>query len=161
MSLGRDIRGAVFVEHLIAMMPVLTFAMCIFQEASLFEAQLLTEHAALAAARTASVVVPDAPARYGGEPANTLGPNRKQAVRLAAIHALAPLVQNEEITTVDIDTGANSSVGPRAPITIKVEATFACKLPLAALLVCEASGTRVLSAAATMPNEGARYAYAE
>jgi hypothetical protein len=151
----------VFAELLIAMMPVLTLAMCIFQEASLFEAQLLTEHAALAAARTASVVVPDAPARYGGEAANTLGPKRKAAVRLAAIHALAPLVQNEEISSVEVDLGGAGSVGPRAPITINVDAVFRCKVPLAAQLVCERDGTRALSASATMPNQGARYAYTD
>ena len=159
MSLREDARGAVFVEHLIAMMPVLTFVMCIFQEASLFEAQLLTEHAALSAARSASVVVPDDPARYGGEPANRVGPRRKSAVRLAAIHALAPLVQSEQVRDVDVEVDAAGAVSARAPLTVRVETTFACKVPLAASIVCDTGLTRRLTASASMPNEGARYAY--
>lgn len=152
------------VEFLVAFLPVMTFAMCIFQQTVLYAGQLLTEHAALSAARAASVVVPDNPNRYGGEGANTAGNKRKEAIRLAAIRALGPLVQDENISEVDVDLGGgggatNAAIGAKSPINVTVNATFQCKVPLAAQIICDSNGEFKLSAQATLPNQGASFTY--
>ena len=60
--------GAVFLEFLVAFLPIWTFALCTFQLALIARANLMVKHSADAAARSASVVLPDDPAEYGGEP---------------------------------------------------------------------------------------------
>ena len=148
------------VEFLVAFVPVMTFAMCIFQQTVLYAGQLLTEHAALSAARAATVVIPDNPNRYGGEGANTVGQKHKDAIKLAAIRALGPLVQDENISAVEVDLGQTSgSIGAKAPINVTVNATFQCKVPLAAQIICDSNGEFKLSAQATLPNQGANYTY--
>ncbi len=159
-----DTRGGVFVEHLIVFMPLFTFPMCIFQETVLFGAALSNDHAAILAARAASVVVPDDPKRYGGEAVNTLGQKRKDAVRLAAIRALAPYVFDENVSSVDVTLsagtgGTTTPIEPHAPITVRVDSVFQCKVPIAARIVCDTNGTKRLSATATLPNQGARFTY--
>src|ERR1041384_1379951 len=67
-----DRRGAVFVEFLIAFLPVQVFFLCVMQSAILYSVRLVTEHAALNAARAAAVVIGDDPAQYGREPLHTL-----------------------------------------------------------------------------------------
>lgn len=168
MSLRKNTDGAVMVEFLVAFLPVMTFAMCIFQQTALYTGQLLTEHAALSAARAASVVVPDDPSRYGGEGANTVGQKRKEAIKLAAIRALGPLVQDENIKDLDVEVGGsngqtvgtnNASIGAKAPINVTVNATFQCKVPLAAQIICDGNREFKLTASATLPNQGASFTY--
>lgn len=60
--------GAVYLEFLIAFPPLWIFGLCIFQLILLARADLIVRHAAESAARSAAVVLPDDPARYGGEP---------------------------------------------------------------------------------------------
>jgi Flp pilus assembly protein TadG len=72
----RDLRGVVFLEFLIAFIPVWSFSLCIFQLALIARANLIVKHSADAAARSAAVVLPDDPAEYGGEPEMSIGRNR-------------------------------------------------------------------------------------
>ncbi|RYZ05493.1 MAG: hypothetical protein EOO73_19780 [Myxococcales bacterium] len=74
-SLVRHERGAVFVEHLIAYLPVLFFFLATWQLIELCAARLIVQRAASAAARAAIVILPDDPAFYqgGGEAAPTGG----------------------------------------------------------------------------------------
>ena len=65
-SLGAT-SGAVFVEFLIAFLPVYVFFLCLVQLAILFAVSLVTEHAATSAARAAAVVIGDDASRYGQE----------------------------------------------------------------------------------------------
>ena len=67
-SLVADENGAVYLEFLIAFVPIWTFSLCVLQLALIARADLLVRHAAEAAARSASVVLPDDPNEYGGEP---------------------------------------------------------------------------------------------
>lgn len=75
-DLIREVRGAVFLEFLIAFVPLWTFALCIFQLALIGRANLIVKHSADAAARSAAVVLPDDPAEYGGQPQMHVGRNR-------------------------------------------------------------------------------------
>lgn len=57
-----------YVEFLIAFPSLWVFGLCILQLVLLARADLLVRHAAYTAARSAAVVLPDDPSRYGGEP---------------------------------------------------------------------------------------------
>lgn len=150
--LRRDERGSVYTEFLLVMPPLLTFALAIFQLTELYAAKVTTDHAALAAARTASVVMPDDPKHYGGEAVNALGGRREEAVRVAAIRALAPFVVDANVTDVEVRF-------PDGLSTVEVSASFQCKVALASMLVCR-GGPRSLTARATLPHQTARYVYA-
>ena len=63
-----DQRGVVFLEFLIAFVPMWAFFLCIVQLAFITHANLMVKHSADSAARSAVVVLPDDPNEYGGEP---------------------------------------------------------------------------------------------
>jgi hypothetical protein len=154
-----DQKGGVFVEHLVAFMPTFFFFMCTFQMSELYAGRLATDHAAAAAVRAAAVVLPDDPKFYGGEPINTPGEKRTNAVRIAAIRAMAPLVYDQNIEDVKVDLGAGTTaIAPNAPITVTVTATFKCKVALTQLVVCS-GGRRTLVSKGTLPNQAARFTY--
>lgn len=138
-------------------MPILLFAFCIFQESELFTGKLLTDHAAVAAARSATVVLPDNPQRYGGEGVNTPGKKRTEAVRLAAIRALAPFVHDGNVTEVKVDFPGG--IPPKGALQVRVKATFKCKVSLTYFVVCNSQGVRTMTSVATLPNQGAQYSY--
>jgi hypothetical protein len=62
----RCARGTVMVETVIAFVPLFTLFLGIVQYTFLAAAQLVVRHAAVAGVRSASVVLDDDPARYGG-----------------------------------------------------------------------------------------------
>ena len=66
-SLFVDKRGVVFLEFLIAFVPMWTFFLCVLQLAFIGHADLMVKHSADSAARSAVVVLPDDPNEYGGE----------------------------------------------------------------------------------------------
>lgn len=66
-SLLADTRGVVFLEFLIAFVPMWTFFLCVLQLALIGHADLMVKHSADSAARSAVVVLPDDPNEYGGE----------------------------------------------------------------------------------------------
>jgi Flp pilus assembly protein TadG len=74
--LVEDRRGVVFLEFLIAFVPVWTFFLCVVQLAFITHANLMVKHAADSAARSAVVVLPDDPNEYGGEPKMSVRRNR-------------------------------------------------------------------------------------
>jgi hypothetical protein len=63
-----DQNGVVYLEFLIAFIPVWTFFLCVAQLAFITHANLMVKHSADSAARSAAVVLPDDPNEYGGEP---------------------------------------------------------------------------------------------
>ena len=83
-SLLVDQHGVVFLEFLITFVPIWTFSLCLFQLAMISQADLVVRHAADAAARSASVVLPDDPSEYGGEPVMSVDRNRVRHGALAA-----------------------------------------------------------------------------
>ncbi|MGB8221198.1 MAG: hypothetical protein WCF10_01365 [Polyangiales bacterium] len=74
-SLSTDQRGVVFLEFLIAFVPLWAFFLCVVQLAFIMQANLMVKHSADAAARSAVVVLPDDPAEYGGEPEMSIDRN--------------------------------------------------------------------------------------
>lgn len=110
---ARDQRGAVYVEFLLAFVPLFTLFLGVTQISLIFGAQLVVEHAATRAARSAAVVLDDDPRYYHDEPRNhlrgaPLGPDdleariddggrrrravsRRGAVEMSAAMVLLPL----------------------------------------------------------------------
>jgi hypothetical protein len=156
-DLRRDCRGAVYVEFLIAFLPVYTFFLCVIQLGLLFTVRLVTEHAAINAARAAAVVIGDEPKRYDNEAPNVLAPDgkRDKAVRSAALLTLTPLIFNGVVQSVKVyyppsdqpdgkpQTGTlrysamtESSV---EKVRVRVEVEAACRIALAAQIACSGS----------------------
>jgi len=81
-ALFADERGVVFLEFLIAFVPMWTFFLCVLQLAFIGHADLMVKHSADSAARSAVVVLPDDPNEYGGEAEMSVGRNPISAADL-------------------------------------------------------------------------------
>ncbi len=177
-DLRDDTRGAVYVEFLIAFMPVFVFFLCLLQLALLFSAKLVVEHAAVTGSRSAAVVFGDEPGPYHEATAqpNTMSDERQKTVRGAVLVALAPLILDDTVVAVGVlypDTrGAKGQPkGTRVPgvmgsgmVRVRVEATVVCKIALANRIACEQFGNsqlrvRTARAESVYPYQGANYAY--
>lgn len=154
-----DARGAVFVEFLIAFLPVYVFFLCLVQLSLLFAARLVTEHAALNAARAAAVVIGDDPRRYGGERPHEVTAGRGEryaAVKNAALLTLAPLILNGTVQSVDVlfppadEPGGDGRRGPIhfspmgthdiEKVRVRVEVDAACRIGFANRIACPLLG---------------------
>lgn len=157
-TIGRDQRGVVFVEFLIAFLPVYTFFLCLIQLGLLFSVRIVTEHAAFNAARAAAVVIGDDPRRYNGEPINRLvvkGGARYDAVRNAALLTMAPLILNGFVHEVAVvfpseespdgpARGGTLSFTPMADtqvskVRVRVEVEAECRIGIANRIACPLS----------------------
>ena len=162
--LARDRSGAVYVEFLIAFLPLFIFFMCLVQMAGLHTGRLATLHAAEIGVRAAIVVLPDDPSKYGNTAVNQIQGDRKDAVFKAVSLAVSPVrsIIGLKVTYPSSAGGDDdqSQVGRNDLIRVKVEALYKCSIPLAKNLVCSpGSATRKLKAEAALPNQGADYSY--
>jgi hypothetical protein len=89
-------RGAVYVEFIIAFLPLFIFVLGIAQLAFIASAKAVVEHAAWAAARSAIVVLDDDMDRYGGVPLGNI--SQKSTKSVAGI--------DDVMKTLNIDTGS-------------------------------------------------------
>jgi hypothetical protein len=148
-------RGAVFVEFLIAFLPVYVFFLCLLQLAILFAVRLVTEHAATSAARAAAVVIGDDKSRYGQEKPHELNPSsgaRFEAVRNAALIALSPMILNGAIQHAQVvfppadRPGGTKQRGTFkiepmrdeqiSKVRVRVEVNAACRIGFANVIAC-------------------------
>jgi hypothetical protein len=185
-SILRDRRGAVFVEFLIAFLPVQVFFLCLIQSAILYSVRLVTEHAAVNGARAAAVVIGDDRARYGGEREHDLPERgqRRDDVRAAVLLTLAPVILNGLVQRVEVFyPEPNRPDGPNQTGTIRytamsdqsvqkvrvrVHVESACRIGFASMIVCPSVTqgissfivpTRTVRAEAIFPYQGASYDY--
>ena len=70
-----DERGTVYVEFLLVAPPLLLLCLCALQYALLAASELGVQHAAVRAARSAAVILPDDPRHYDGQAVNELPAN--------------------------------------------------------------------------------------
>jgi hypothetical protein len=172
-ALVRNARGAVYVELMIAFMPVFTFFLCLLQLAFVYTTRVFVEHTATAAARVAALSLgrPQPGENLaGGENPVALGPQREALVRKAALLTLAPLILDGTINSVVIEPtptpyAAMSDDG--SPILhLKVRAQMECKVMIANRLICHSFGggggsflhpSMWLSAESLFPVERAHY----
>jgi len=152
--LKRDQCGAVFVEHMIAYLPVMFFFLATWQLMDLCAAHLILKRAASAAARAAVVVLPDDPAFYDGVPKDSFSGKRKQDIEFAA----ALIISTSPHFSKDLTVEAPSNLKNGQPLTATVKAKFYCFAGWVSL-VCGPTGVRELSAKATYAYQGASYNY--
>jgi Flp pilus assembly protein TadG len=176
-ALGRDTRGAVYVEFLIAFLPFLIFFLCLWQVSILYYAKLIMDHAAFAAARAAAVVVAECPQNVGDKDAktvNTLTESRQKYVSNAAYVALTPLILDGTIglsylpktppfvefpaTLGGTDQAADNATPTYTPMTsslsnirVRVNAVFICRIAFANRILCKSGWLSKVSSALDPP----------
>ncbi len=189
-GLLRETRGAVYVEFLIAFLPVFVFFLCMIQLSLLFSAKLMVEHAAVIGARAAAVVFGDAPSVYGESAAetNVMTKKRRQTVYDAVVLSLAPLILDGSLVSLNVlfpeatkPDGKDQPEGTRIDAMnlggthmtrVRVEAKVVCKIALADAIACSGFGNYLRDAAgfarlanvraeSIFPYQGASYVYEE
>jgi hypothetical protein len=165
-DLGKDSRGAVYVEYLIAFVPVVAFFVATWQFIELATADLVLRRAASAAARAAVVILPDDPQFYGGDAAKEEKNGRFSGKKADDISLAANLILGtmnvppfpSQFTPATVTfKGLAEKMERGAPLTAKVEADFNCGMGWASI-VCGGS-SRHLTAQATYAYQGAEYEY--
>jgi hypothetical protein len=153
--------GAVFVEFLIAFLPVFTMFLCMVQLGLLFAVRLVVEHAAVNCARSAAVIIADEPGPYQGgsvEAVHSVLPSPKgarfKAIERVALLTLAPFIIDGTIRKIDIQFPKSESPGGAAqekphwnPIKegtiekmrVHLRAEAVCKIALANRIMCKKS----------------------
>ena len=155
-ALWRDTRGAIFVEFLIAFLPVFTFFLCLLQLGLLFAVRLVVEHAATNGARAAAVIIGDDPKRYGNEALNKVekrsGNRRYGAIKDAVTLSVAPFILDGTINSVEVDfpppdqpeakvgkgpyTYAPMNMTTISKVRVRVTVEANCKIGLANFFTC-------------------------
>lgn len=157
MRVRGDRRGAVFVEFLLAFLPVQIFFLCLIQSAILYTVRLVTEHAAITAARAAAVVLADKKDQklYGNDDVHTMAEGtggRREVIRNAAIMTMAPLILKGVVTSVDVFFPPADRPNGEQPngtlkfqpmhentvtkLRVRVEVDAACRIGFASQIVC-------------------------
>jgi Flp pilus assembly protein TadG len=162
-GLRRDSRGAVYVEFLIAFLPLLVFFSSLVQLTVLQTADIVTKHAAVTAARAAVVVLPDDPKYYDGATVNHAEGQRLSDIQLAAMIPLTAIDPDPrvQLTFPSSATGTDdrSAFGPHDTVNVRVAYTYKCAIPIGNVLACGPSRTKQLVGLASMPNQGANFEY--
>lgn len=147
--------GAVLVEYLIALLPVLTFFLATWQLIELSTGNLILKRAASAAARAAIVVLPDDQSFYAGAPVNRFVGLRKSDVESAA-RSILDIAGPGRFTNVRVEISPAEPSG-NVVLTTTVTADFRCFAGWVSF-VCGGS-SRTLSARSTHVYQGAPYQY--
>jgi Flp pilus assembly protein TadG len=162
--------GAVMVESIIAIPLLLAFFAMILQYSYLLMASLVVNHAAVVAARSASVIIPDDPTAYSdGSDIGTFQNNDRLATiedaARAPMHALQAMPFqtssfNPDKLTVSLDGAeGKDTFEPTGVVKATVTFPYTCEVPFGGSLICGLDGAKSLSAVAAMPIQGAEYAY--
>lgn len=133
-------RGAVMVEFIVVLMPLMTAFLCGIQIAFLGAAKMVAQHAVSVGVRSAAV-------HAIKQPEGTSG------VHVAAVdRAMGPWSN-----VLSINTGLQSAGGgPNDEIRLQGTATYICKVALARRIVCN-GGVQTWETQATLTNHGANY----
>jgi hypothetical protein len=158
----RSTAGAVYVEYIIAIVPMLTLFWGMMQLNGLFLADLVARHAAVNAVRAAIVCDSDEKPQDEGTLEGAGGCSYEAAkATLSAVKSFAPPGGTDPDFTVKVD---GASTDGNAPVTVTLNANYHCQVPLVAGFVCglvEGSGvaTATLTRKAALPNQGAGYSF--
>lgn len=168
-SLTRDSRGAVYVEFLIAFLPVFLFFLASWQLGRFYTTRLVVQHAAMSGARAAAVIIAEPEA--DGSVAHTLSDAKRRSISSAVWIALAPASLQGWVAGVDLRfpssatasddrTAFTPAEGTPTMVHLELHAAFACDLPPVDLFLCERSAagfTLPIVARASFPYQGARF----
>lgn len=171
----RGTRGAIYVEFLIAFLPVFCFFLSLVQFALLYVVQVMVKHGAEQTVRAAIVVIHDDPQYYDGVPVGLVSGKRKTEIERAANYMLGG-------TDGVIRVKLNSSYSRDEMVTLRLELDFPCTVPFGRWVVCDYSAMtgnesvigfhdapriwrkggqeiRLVHSTASLPNQGADYSY--
>lgn len=155
--------GVVYVEFLIAFLPLFVFFSGLVQLGALELANLVVKHAAVTAARAAIVVLPDDPAFYDQVPVNRAEGKRLSDIQRAATMPLSAIDSSPQVKvrfpTSAGGTDTRTSFRWHDLVRVRVEYTCPCRIPIGGPVACGLAGTRLLTGEAAMPNQGANYDY--
>jgi hypothetical protein len=158
-GLRNSTSGAVYVEFLIAFLPLFIFFLSLCQLAYVQAAHIVVQHAAVMATRGAAVVLPDDPQFYDGETVNSATGKRLEDIeRAAKIPLKAAVPDGNPDFTISFPGG--ETVERTGLVQVKVELDYPCRVPIGALLVC-GSSTKKLTGISAFPNQGAGFEYSE
>lgn len=151
----RGTAGAVYVEFLIAFLPVFFFFLSLVQLIFVQTANLVTKHAASKAVRAAVVVLADDPKFYGGTPVGQFSGQRKSDIERAAQIPLATMGLFEAAAAkITVDGYTRNAM-----LTAKIEYQYHCKVPWGRFVICGLANFKKINAEASMTAQGADYAY--
>lgn len=155
--------GAVYVEFLIAFLPVFTMFLGLVQLADLHQANIIVGHSAILAVRSAVVILHDDPQYYENAEIGKPTGKRLDDIKRAA---MIPLLASRSLTEFKVNLPANaggndtkSQFTPDELVRVKVQARFHCRVPLVSKMMCGAKSTKTISAEAALPNHGSTYQY--
>jgi Flp pilus assembly protein TadG len=139
-------RGAVLVEFIVALAPLLVTFFSLVQLGKMMTAQLAFKHAATVASRAAAVIM--------NEPQNPNASGKKEEVEQAAILALGEF----SMAFSAIDATVTLGAGPNDPVTVELSGTYECTVPLGKTIVCGLSASHDFKPVrSALPLYGARY----
>lgn len=140
----RGARGAILAEFAVAIVPLLTMFFTFAQAAFAYSANIMLHHAANTGVRAAAVILPPNPGNVGSE-----------ADVDAAVHAALGRWNSSFQDVHIIKTPASR---PYELVRIEVQASYRCRVPLGALVMCGADGLlQMRPVTAEYPNQGAEY----
>jgi Flp pilus assembly protein TadG len=150
-SLTLDSGGAIYVEFLIAFLPLLVLFFCVAQFADLYAARFVVNHAAYRTARAGAVVYPDDPGHYEAV-------TKDEEVEAAGYAVLAA---KRNILGAEIQI-SHGGVHDRTPVEVRISARVECIFPIANRLMCSTLAlepTRAVEGSARLPAHAAAYDY--
>jgi hypothetical protein len=150
-----DARGAVYVEFLIAFLPILAFFMALIQLTWVNTANIVVKHAAVIATRAATIVIPDDQNNYDTDPGDASG-ERMNAIVSAA---RGPLYALDDAPSPNVSLPLGTHYSAHGMVKVRVDYDFPCRVPIGGPIVCALSKTKRLSGQSAMPLQWANYKY--
>lgn len=154
-----DTRGAVMLETLVVILPLIGLFLTLCQVIDGYTHQLLVRRASSAAARAAVVVLPDDGAHYGDSAQRSVNAAvgaRKDAIDAAALRVLSA---SRSFSRRGTSVQLSGRFGPHGFARATVAADYACFLPVVSLF-CGADGKLTLTASTSLPYPFAAYQHA-
>ena len=148
-------RGAVYVEFLIAFMPLLMFFLSLIQLTWVNTANIVVKHAAVIATRAATIVIPDDQNEYDTDPGDASG-ERMKAIESAA---RGPLFALAIVPSPRVSLPLGDTYSAHGMVKVRVDYDFPCRVPIGSTVVCGFLRKKTLSGEAAMPLQWANYKY--
>lgn len=161
---GRATQGAIYVEFLLAFLPLFIFFLGLVQLFDLNVANVIANHAVQLAARTAAVVLPDDPSYYDGAAVGKPEGKRRDAVVSAAMQTLEAARSVSEVKVSFPESEGSdtekSMFGRDELVRVRLDVRYQCRVPLVSRMVCDfATSLRALKVEAAFPSQGADFGY--
>ena len=151
-KLNADKKGAVLVEFLVALMPLMITFSCFVQLAQSATAKLVVKHSAIVGARAAAVISN----KNNNTPDQPKGANQAD-IEAGVKAALGPWLPHMQSVQVQVED-TSSCDDPYGLVKVTVTVEHKCEVPFGGRLICGAGGaTHRFKQAYSFPHQGARY----